>query len=216
MSGIDKQRVDRALRVSRGGLSGDEQGDKKHHGGPEKAVHHYPYEHYRHWRAEIPALAENLGREGAFGENLSIEGLTEENVCIGDVFRLGSARVQVSQARQPCWRLNERFNLPDMARRVQDSGRTGWYYRVLESGWVEPGDEFELLDRTCSSWPLARILRLFYHDTLNLTGLAQLAELAPLSESWRKLAGARSARRAVEDWSRRLETPHDRSEDPPK
>src|SRR3546814_708068 len=129
-SGIFKRPVDRAVQVTRTGLAGDEQGDRKHHGGPEKALHHYAFEHYPAWRAELPALAPCLAGEGAFGENISTDGLTEADVCIGDVFRFGTSLVEVSQARQPCWRLNERFGDATMARRVQDTGRTGWYYRV--------------------------------------------------------------------------------------
>ena len=101
-SGIFKRPLDHAVDVTHTGLTGDEQGDKRHHGGPEKAVHHYAFDHYAVWKAESPELAEVLGKEGAFGENISTEGLTESDVCIGDIYRLGTALVEVSQARQPC------------------------------------------------------------------------------------------------------------------
>src|SRR3546814_5577774 len=103
-----------------------------------------------------------------------LEGLTEADVCIGDVYRLGSARVEVSQARQPCWRLNERFETVGMARRVQETGRTGWYYRVLEEGRVGPGGTLDLLDRPAGDWTLERILHVLYPDTHNVDGLGPL------------------------------------------
>ena len=206
-SGIFKRPLNHTVEVTRTGLTGDEQGDKKHHGGPAKAIHHYAFDHYAAWEAENPELAEVLGKEGAFGENISTEGLTEADVCIGDIYRLGTALVEVSQARQPCWRLNERFGNPVMARRVQDTGRTGWYYRVLEEGQVGPGDSIDLLDRPAADWPLSRILHLLYRDTLNTDDLAQLAELNQLTESWRLLARRRLEHRTVEKWSRRLNTP---------
>ena len=206
-SGIFKRPLDNSVEVTRTGLAGDEHGDKKHHGGPEKAIHHYPFDHYAIWKSEVPKFAVVLDREGAFGENISTEGLTEADVCIGDIYRLGSALVEVSQARQPCWRLNERFGDAAMARRVQDTGRTGWYYRVLEEGRIGPDDTIDLLDRPAADWPLSRILHLLYRDTLNIDDLAQLTELNQLPESWRLLARRRLENRTVEEWSRRLNTP---------
>lgn len=206
-SGIFKQPLNQAVSVTRTGLIGDEQGDRAHHGGPEKAVHHYAFDHYAVWRGETPALAPCLQRAGAFGENISTEGLTESDVCIGDIYRLGTSLVQVSQARQPCWRLNERFGDATMARRVQDSGRTGWYYRVLEEGRVGPGDGFHLLERPHGDWALERILEVLYRDTLNVEALRQLTAISCLTESWRTLAQRRLERRSLEDWTRRLTTP---------
>jgi len=206
-SGIFKRPVDQPVDVSRAGLTGDEQGDRMHHGGPEKALHHYAFDHYPVWRAEAPELADHLDCEGAFGENLSTGGLTEADVCIGDVYRLGTALVQVSQARQPCWRLNERFGYAAMARRVQDSGRTGWYYRVLEEGRVGPGDTLDLVDRRAEDWPLDRVLGVLYRNTLDIDALRQLEDLDPLTEAWRAVARRRLERRSVEDWARRLNTP---------
>ncbi|MET4808160.1 MOSC domain-containing protein [Limibacillus sp. MBR-115] len=206
-SGIFKRQVGQPVRVTFSGLVGDHQGDTKHHGGPEKAVHHYAFEHYALWRTENPMLAPHLTNAGAFGENISTEGLTEADVCIGDIFRLGTARVQVSQGRQPCWRLNERFQDSSMARLVQASGRTGWYYRVLEEGQVMVGDSIALIDRQAKNWPLIRILRVLYRNTLNKEYLSELAELDCLADSWRKLARRRIETCVVEDWSQRLNTP---------
>ena len=142
-SAIRKRPVTESINLASVGFAGDEQADRRYHGGPDKAVHHYPFEHYAMWCRERPVLALQL-RVGAFGENLSTRGMSEENVCVGDIFRAGSALLQVSQARQPCWKLNVRFGLNDMARLVQASGRTGWYYRVLEEGRVDHPQELPL------------------------------------------------------------------------
>ncbi len=207
-SGIDKQAVDGAVRVTVLGLAGDGQGDPKHHGGPEKAIHHYAFDHYPAWREELSPLsrqaAEVLARPGAFGENVSTAGLTEADVCIGDRFRLGGALVEVSQARQPCWKLNHRFGHAGMARAVQQSLRTGWYYRVLEEGCLARGDSLVLVERPYPDWSLQRLLHVLYVDRLDAGALCAMATLPALAENWRKLARQRLERREVEDMERRL------------
>ena len=203
-SGIIKTCVDRPLKLGPNGFESDEQADLRVHGGPQKAVHHYPHEHYAPWRSELGALPA-LEAPGGFGENISTEGLTETTVAVGDIFRLGSAVVQVSQGRQPCWKLNRRFDVPDMARRVQDTGRTGWYYRVLQPGTVAPGDRLELTDRVAPDWTLHRLWHALYVDRMNLSELEGIAALDVLADGWRKYAVRRLANRRVEDWSPRLD-----------
>ncbi|GJD57878.1 MOSC domain-containing protein [Methylobacterium dankookense] len=208
LSGIAKTPVERPVRIGPEGLEGDAQADRRHHGGPEKAVHHYARDHYPAWRAELGgAAAAPLERPGAFGENLSTLGLTEAEICVGDLWRAGTALLQVSQARQPCWKLDHRFGTPGMARRVQASGRTGWYYRVLEPGTVAAGDSLQLTARPHPDWPLARLLDVFYRNRLNRDALAGITGLAALSPSWRALAARRLERGAVEDWAPRLDGP---------
>lgn len=202
-SGIDKKPVQGRRRITRAGLVGDHQGDTRHHGGPEKALHHYPADHYAEWAREGIKAA-----PPAFGENISTFGMREDNICIGDVFRFGSSVLQVSQGRQPCWRLNARFDRPDMAFRVQKTGRTGWYYRVLEEGEAKAGDALILQERPHPEWPLARIIELFYTRTMDLESLAKLSQLPELALSWRELAARRIASRQVEDWSHRLHDSH--------
>ncbi len=204
-SGICKQPAPGPWRISRNGLDGDCQGDPRHHGGPEKALHHYPREHYAAWIADDPALAPALAAPPAFGENISTLGAAEETVCIGDIFVFGGALLQVSQGRQPCWKLNVRFNRSDMARRVQQTGRTGWYYRVLRDGVIEAGDRLDCVERPCPEWPLSRLSELLYRRVLDLDALAAMAALRELAPSWRELAARRLERRAVEDWSARLD-----------
>lgn len=203
-SGIAKTPVTRPLLLGPVGFEGDEQADLRVHGGVEKAVHHYPFDHYPGWREDLGPLAV-LDAPGAFGENISTLGMTEANVAVGDVFRLGRALVQVSQGRQPCWKLSQRFGVANMARRVQDSGRTGWYYRVLEPGLVAPGDAMVLLDRQAPDWTLHRLWHALYVDRLNLGELQGIAALDVLAEGWRKYAVRRLESGRVEDWSKRLE-----------
>ena len=202
-SGIDKHPVDGPVMLGPTGFAGDAQGDLKRHGGPDKAVHHYPFDHYAAWRAELGDLP--LLRAGGFGENLSTRGLTEADVAIGDRFRLGGAVIEVSQGRQPCWKLNLRFGVPDMARRVQDSGRTGWYYRVLQPGTVRAGDVLEPTERLCPEWTIARLWRVLYVDVMARDELTQMAGLTLLPEGWRKYARNRLASGRVEDWRSRLQ-----------
>lgn len=202
-SGISKTQVSGRLALSETGFDGDVQGDPIRHGGPEKAVHHYPFDHY-------PAWAEGLGphpllsRPGAFGENLSTTGLTENTVAIGDVFALGTAIVEVSQGRQPCWKLNERFGTAVMARAVQTTGRTGWYYRVLQPGIVTSEDRLALVERRSPEWTVARIWRAFYIDPLNRAELSGIAALERLADGWRTHATRRLETNSVEDWNKRL------------
>lgn len=206
-SAIDKQSTAVPLWLGPQGLAGDEQGDPRHHGGPEKAVHHYAAEHYAAWRQDLPQASAAPLQAGGFGENFSTQGLTEANVCVGDIFRVGGAMLQISQARQPCWKLNLRFGLADMALRVQQSGRTGWYYRVLEAGEVAPGDALTLTERPCPAWTLARVLHYLFVEPLDRGALEALAHLAHLSPSWRTLATGRLASGQVESWFGRLATP---------
>ncbi|KQZ87131.1 molybdenum cofactor sulfurase [Mesorhizobium sp. Root157] len=202
-SGIGKTKADGPQRITRIGLQGDHQGDTRHHGGPEKALHHYPRDHYPAWLADgIKASAP------AFGENISTQGMTEADICIGDIYRLGTAVLQVSQGRQPCWRLNARFERQDMAYLVQKSGRTGWYYRVLEEGSSEAGDCLRLEQRPAPQWPLSRVIDLLYTRTLDMDALQSLVDLPQLALSWRELAARRIATRTVEDWDRRLRDSH--------
>jgi MOSC domain-containing protein YiiM len=205
-SAIDKAPVAGPLMAGAAGLAGDEHGDPRHHGGPDKALHAYPAAHYPLWRAEMPERAERF-RPGGFGENLVVEGVAEAAICLGDRFRLGGALLEVSQGRQPCWRLNVRFDRPDMARRVQETGRSGWYFRVLEPGPIEAGDIARLEARPQPRWTLGRVADLLYRDRLNRAELAAFAALPGLPPGWRRLAEARLARGRTEDWSARIDTP---------
>lgn len=205
-SAINKRPVAGRVMLSAAGFEGDEQGDTRHHGGAEKAAHLFPRDHYAFWRTELPTVASRFV-SGGFGENLVVAGMTEAEVCIGDLFRLGEATVQLSQGRQPCWKLNLRFGVRDMARRVQQSGRTGWYFRVLSPGIVAQGSELRLIERLNPDWPLTRLNDVLYRKTLDRAALRAIAQIEGLSRSWRSLAQRRLARGAVEAWAPRLVGP---------
>ena len=163
-SAIAKIQVDGELTLTDLGLAGDEQAEKKIHGGPERALCHYPREHYQYWITEFPEQAD-LFVAPAFGENLSTEGLTEKNVFIGDIFRWGDALIQVTQPRSPCFKLNFHFGINDMSARLQSAGKTGWLYRVVLAGqgfagWA-PGVGAGLGGGAVyGAWGLARLLAL--------------------------------------------------------
>ncbi len=194
-------------RVSAGplGLAGDEQADRHVHGGPDKALHLYAFEHYAAWRRELGHSA-LLAAPGAFGENLSTLGVTEDQLCLGDRLRIGTAVLEVAQGRQPCWKLNDRFAVPDMARRLQQSLRTGWYCRVVTAGEVGAGDALELLARPHADWSIARLMRVLYEPCLDTVVLLGMREL-PLVPGWRKIVEYRLESGQAEDWQRRLAGP---------
>jgi len=201
-SAIAKQPVEGAVAVGVEGLEGDEQGDRRVHGGPYKALHHYPFEHYRNWRDQL-GDSPLLQQPGAFGENISTRGLVEADLCLGDLLRCGDVLLQVAQTRQPCWKLNDRFSVADMSLRVQQSGMTGWYYQVLEPGQLQVGQALVLEQRPFPRWPLTRVMDVLYRRTLERDALVELAEL-PLVPNWRTLVERRLQANAVEDWNKRL------------
>lgn len=209
LSAIAKRPIAGRVWLGPFGLDGDEQGDLVRHGGLEKALHHYPREHYLYWETLLNCRASSL-ELGAFGENLSTLGLDESNVNVGDTWSLGKAVIQISQGRQPCWRLNLRFGQSQMARWVQQSGRTGWYYRVVEPGFVSPEDELQLLFRPHPGWSMRRLLRVLYEQRLSYGDLEAIASIRELAPSWRALARRRLETRTVEDFEARLTTPSKR------
>ena len=185
-SAIQKEPANGRVRVHRLGFAGDEQADLTAHGGPDKAIHHYPHDHYPFWRQAIgdhPLLA----AWGAFGENVSTEGLTEETVCIGDRWRLGGALVEVSQGRQPCWKLDHRFGGLAINAAMVKARRSGWYYRVLEEGDVEAGEAMQLVDRPHPEWTVARTFGLLVSGDhkRDRPSLEALGTLDVLAQPWK-------------------------------
>jgi len=207
LSAIDKKPVAGPMNIDFQGLTGDEQGDLRFHGGVDKAVNFYPHEHYSFWRDNLGAIP-LLDTSGAFGENLSTVGMTENNLCLGDKLSIGTVLLEISQTRQPCWKLNHRFGVRDMAQMVQQSLRTGFYCRVLKSGALEVGDAITLIARPYPKWTLQRFLILLYQDPLDINSLIDALNL-PLVPSNRKLIENRLFSNRVEDWSGRIKTPED-------
>jgi len=188
-SAIAKQPVDGPVRVGLLGLEGDEQADRKHHGGPDKAIHHYAFDHYPAWAAELGEHA-LLATPGGFGENVSTLGLTEESVLLGDRFRLGTALIEVSHGRQPCWKLGHRFDHAPLAARIVKNRRSGWYYRVIEEGAVQAGDALALVEPGFAEWPVARLFHVLIGGGHKADPgvLADLAAMPVLADAWRRRA----------------------------
>ncbi|WP_018871950.1 MOSC domain-containing protein [Thioalkalivibrio sp. ALJ16] len=188
-SAINKQPVAGPVAAGPLGLAGDEQADPENHGGPERALLHYSLDRYPGWRAQYPEHAARFAPAG-FGENLASHGMDEHNVHIGDIYRVGTARVQVSQPRTPCWKLDARFDLAGLAREVQTSGRCGWFYRVLEPGHLAAGDPIEHLERPPDSPSIADAMAAIYRQP-HRGHLQRLADCATLAENWREKARRR-------------------------
>jgi MOSC domain-containing protein YiiM len=183
VSAIFKDVVSGPIRLEATNLAGDEQADLRVHGGPDKAVCVYPADHLPFWR-------ETLGRSdmapGAFGENFSVTGLVEADVCVGDVFAVGSAVVQVSQPRGPCWKLGRKWSRLDLPKIVIAEGKTGWYLRVLQAGEVEAGQDLRRIDRQYPEWTIVEANRLAYAKAGELRAeRLRFAECSALSAAWR-------------------------------
>lgn len=188
-SAIAKHPVTGPRAIGPLGIEGDAQADLSVHGGVDKAVHHYPRDHYPFWRDTLGPLSP-LDAPGAFGENISTVGLTEDDICIGDRLRLGTALVEVSQGRQPCWKQAHRLNDTRILATMVRTRRCGWYYRVIEPGTVAAGDALVLQDRPHPGWTVARAIALLIggEGKRDPAALVELSALEVLSQSWRSRA----------------------------
>ncbi len=181
-SGINKSPVQTAsVFLTKTHFEGDAQADLKNHGGVDKAVCVYAYDHYPFWE-------ELLGKPlspGAFGENVTVAGLLETDVCIGDIFQLGSALVQVSQPRQPCHKLAKKHEWADLPQQFEQTGRTGFYFRVLQEGEVAISDQLIQLEQHPEQLTVAFANRIMHHEKRNKAGIEKLLAVNELSASWR-------------------------------
>jgi MOSC domain-containing protein YiiM len=182
LTSIFKLPVEGRVGVREHNIDGDRQSDLTVHGGPYKAVYCYPHEHYDYWRKQLPDA--DL-KAGAFGENLTTEGLTEETVWIGDLYRVGSALLQATQPRMPCYKLQIRFARNDMVKRFWQSGRSGIYFSVVEEGDVAAGDPIERVARGEEEISVANVVRLYRGDESSEELLGR-ALRAPLWGSWKR------------------------------
>ncbi len=181
-TGIFKKATDEALYLSYLNFEGDGQGDLVHHGGREKAVCVYPFEHYPFWEKELKRPLEY----GALGENLTTKGLLETEVCIGDVFELGKAIVQISQPRQPCYKLTIRYGVPEMLLKVQETGFTGFYFRVLAEGLVSRNDKLALLHRHPQKVTVSYANVMMHQEKENIEGMERILQVEELSSNWKQ------------------------------
>lgn len=200
-TGFVKEPVAGPVRLGATNLEGDGQADRVHHGGPDKAVLMYAERHYDARRQSLnqPSLP-----FGAFGENFTMGGLAEADVCIGDTWRVGdTAIVQVSQPRRPCWKLARRWRIKTLPLQVQESGRTGWYVRVLQEGIVAAGMPVALLERPYPEWTIEQANRVMHTDKDDVAAALRLASIPLLSAGWRTTLTNRAAQREA-DPARRL------------
>lgn len=183
-SGIFKAPVQGRVWVGRINLDGDGQADLKNHGGPDRPVLAYSVEHYAEWKQEFE------GRDwpsGSFGENITVSGLNERTVCLGDQYRIGEVLLEVSQPRVPCWKLGRRHGLVELPARVLETVRTGWYLRVLQEGFIEAGDAVEFLARPCPEWTIVRAHQVRLERKVNRDAARELAACPYLSQGWKAM-----------------------------
>ncbi len=184
-TGIFKEPVRGPVWLDTDGFAGDHQADRRVHGGPEKAVHLFPVEHYRRLRARFPSAAGGLVA-GAMGENLTSQGLDEGAVGIGDVFALGSAELQVSQPRSPCWKIDVRHGVEGMAAFIEAEGMAGWYFRVLRPGRVQPGDTLVRIARNPDPVSLKCFWEVRKATRPSLALLRRVADTPGLTPDWQR------------------------------
>lgn len=181
-TGIIKEPIAGRVAVRALNLDGDRQADLSVHGGPDKAVYAYPSEHYPYWRGELPGAQLAWG---AFGENLTTDGLSEAGVNVGDRLRVGTAELQVTQPRLPCFKLGLRFGRADMVKRFMLSGRTGFYLAVLREGEAGAGDAVELVARDPSGVTVADLVRLYARDRDDVKTMRRAVGVEALPAGWR-------------------------------
>jgi MOSC domain-containing protein YiiM len=181
LTGICKKPAVGPRRLARQGFEGDGVGDLKHHGGFDKAVCVYAIEHYPYWEKVLGVTMPH----SAFGENLSVTGMREDDVCIGDIYRIGTAEIQVSQPRQPCRTLAARYGRDDLVKLVVDSGRTGWYFKVVSEGFIRTGDAVSLIEREAHGVSVAFANQIYHHDRKDREGIEKVLRVPALSTSWR-------------------------------
>jgi MOSC domain-containing protein YiiM len=194
-SAIVKTAASGAVWLGAEGLAGDAHADLQAHGGPDKALHLFPAEHYASLQAAFPAAC-NLS-PGGLGENITTRGLLEDTVCIGDIFALGDARIQVTQPRTPCWKIDRRAACEGIAVHISVHGCTGWHYRVLTPGAIHAGDQLVHLERPAGASLLAQFWRTVRSPRPLAAALARLADTPGLSPEW-----VRKLRERVEKLSR--------------
>ena len=201
-SAIGKTAANWSCVIEEFGFTEDAQADLENHGGHDKAIHHYPADHYESWisEGEIPKGTV----PAAFGENISTRGLTEENLCIGDILILGGATVLISQCRQPCWKVSEHTKNKKMAYLFQKTQRTGWYYRILDPGVAGVGDTIRVVERTQPGWTVARVTASRLTRRVSTSDAELLARMPELAEGWRVAFAKMASGDRNEDTSKRL------------
>ena len=180
-----KTPVKQWVNVTGDGLAGDEQADKKNHGGVDKAVLAYSADHFKYWQNQlgVPSIA-----AGAFGENLTVSGLDESNVCLGDRFSINDVLLEVSQPRQPCWKLARHWHLQELPKLVVKTGYCGWYCRVIKNGRFKLETPIVRVTNPHPQWSVRRAHQVSHQSPVNTDELNELLSLAVLSTAWKTSA----------------------------
>ncbi len=192
-TGIFKEPVGGRIMLGKLHLDGDGQADLDNHGGEDKAAYVYSVENYRYWASELGRT--DFAAGGQFGENFTVEGMTDDEIAVGDVFRVSGALVEVTQPRVPCFKLGIRMGIPDFEKQFARSGRTGFYLRVLEEGEVGRGDEFVRVRGASVRMTVRQLMHLLYFDPDNLDDVRKALAIEALSPGWRKSFADRLDRR---------------------
>lgn len=187
VSAIHKQPVNGAVWVGSINVKGDAQADLKNHGGPDQAVLGYSADHYSYWKSALPDIE---WQYGGFGENFTITGQNEDNVCIGDIYTVGTICLQVTKPRAPCYKISRRYGLKSLTGLVEETGFHGWYYRVLQEGDVQAGQQIELIER---HHPKISVRRM--NEVLNTPEefpdlAAEIASSTATTDGWRRKMNA--------------------------
>jgi MOSC domain-containing protein YiiM len=183
LTSIFKSPVAGRVGIRNNNLAGDQQSDLSVHGGRAKAIYAYPHEHYAFWREQLPDVALQAGN---FGENLTIEGLLERDVHLGDRLGIGSAELVVTQPRMPCFKLGIRFGRPDMVKRFLDSRRPGFYLAVAVEGEIGAGDAIEIVDRHRAGISIPELLRMYLKEPVAPQRVREAIAIPALSDAWRQ------------------------------
>jgi MOSC domain-containing protein YiiM len=187
VSAIHKQPVEGRVWVGAINLAGDAQADLKNHGGPDQAVLGYSAEHYVYWKSALPQID---WQYGGFGENFTINGQNEDNVCLGDIYAIGTARIQITKPRSPCYKISRRYGLKALTGLVEETGFHGWYYRVLQEGEVQAGQRFELLDRPHPKISVRRMNEVLGAPEEFPDLAAEIAKSPATTDGWRRKMNA--------------------------
>lgn len=199
---IFKSPISGPVNITRSGIVSDEHAYEPHRS-PDKALLHYCVSHYDEWKREIPTSEAHF-KPGAFGENIFNAEVSEKNVCIGDRIAIGDIVVEVTEPRAPCYKLNHRFEVKDMAKRTQTLLRTGWLYRIIKPGTIIAGDMIRLLERPHPEWTVARVMFYLFIDTGNKEMMKEIVELPPLGEEIRGKFRSRLVKGVTENQNDRM------------
>ena len=187
LTSIDKTAVVGPLIIKSDSLVGDKVVNLKYHGGPDRVIHHYSLEQYDYLKTIFPEH-EELFKAGSYGENLTTDKLTEADLCIGDIFKLGSAKIQLSEGRKPCGTIDVKYGIKGVLKEIISTGRYGWFYKVLEEGEVNLEDELEFIERPYPNLNLKTLIeQLFGKNEKNLALITEAYNCPALSQRWKDI-----------------------------